>query len=1851
MRMLTCCAALIVCLAACGDTAEPAKSDTTDNTDDARSDALDVRVDGTDVSIDSAPESIDTPDTDTPDTTPDSLDTTETRDTAETTAVDSGEPETIEPFDTTDTADTTPATADAAPDSAGDSADSAPADTVEDIADTLEDIADTLEDTADTAPEVEVETAECGDDRDCDDGDPCTAEDFCLDGTCQHTALECGDAFACTSERCEDGSCVVTVDSGCLIAGACITANTVDPQNTCRVCDPSAATRSWTARVGQICDDELACTAGETCNADGQCAGTTLSCVHDPVCETATCDGVSCNVALKDGWCKIDGACWQAGALGPSDGRSCAVCAPEVTTSAWTLDGARCEDADPCTMDSCGATGTCERNFDDLCCRGADGNYVPGTSLGFCLSCEVVGGSGQFVERTCNDGNPCTTDSCENEACVNEELHETACEDGDPCSRDDICDHGECVGNCECRVDADCAGEARLGNACQNVACIDNTCTTVPNLAADGEPCQDASPCTRNDVCADGECVSGEPTTCVPQGPCWAATCSPVNGLCNQVPLAAGASCDDRDACTTTDACDANGTCAGAALDCAGDYGECAIGMCVDGECQGEPITGTTCDDGDDCTSDDICGIDGCRGEDSSEADCGCSAANTSNCDDGLGCTLDYCDVRAGSCDAVLAQGSCLVDGVCYAAGEVSSTNQCRVCEPSKSTNSLQPVRCDDDDNACTDEVCRPATGCRSIPDDANTCDDGDSCSSNDHCVAGTCAGTCECRVDGDCQGTAPKCQRLACVASKCEAVTDEARDGKTCNDELYCTTGDTCSDGVCLAGAPRDCSALEGPCTRGRCDEAVDACVAKPRADGIACNDDDPCTNVGQCDGGICATTPVECIGDTCASGECDPTSGECTTIINEGTACNDGNRCTAGDTCNANGRCRGDWAVGELCECRNDGDCATLGDACHRFTCNPSTNACEPTVLTDAPCDDQNDCTFGDTCGADGACGGTEYACSDGKACTLDTCDGFGGCTNAIKDTRCLIAGICYAAGATNPTNPCEVCEQGDRWSGNDGASCDDGEACTKKDTCQGRYCQGRAYACPDYGCATEACDGVGGCNIEVSAPGYCLIGGNCVPTGSTRANNACLECRPNKDKRGWSESSGACDDGDACTTDRCGDGACVGTAISCDDDLTYTADSCDPVAGCKHDIIDGCLIDGTYYPAETRNPRNVCQACRPNQSKTAWFDRTGQACNDGLSCTSGDQCRASADGVMCGGTTTSCAHDPICQVATCSANGCEVTQLAGTCFIGGKCYRADDRPPASAGLDRECMKCAPNRSTTAWSARNDGQVCDDGDLCTGSSACAAGACVGTELDCDDGLSCTQDACTSGGACVHRFVGDGCAIDGVCVAKNAFNSNDRCLQCRPGAGGGVHAWSLAAPELACGIDPACGELSCAADTCLVSVSGMLGDDLVCYDRERDMCVPDGARVGECTGCDADDGVFRGLANQPCDGAAATGCIDGRCDRDGACVGEVVVDGTACDDASTATIGDVCELGVCGGFTRTFAETPAGTFNGKHISSVAADVSGVYIATEWRVGAQFAGRIARYDDGSEPTHETDLPPITVPVPIVLSASFAVRGNVLYERIGGDWQVASSDGWTSAWTETPTTFTALHEREGTLYAAGARGAVTLVRECTLTGSPHCSDFTMGGGSAFTWSGPDVPYLGISNPFVFSNMRRTNVQYASVAQIATQTPMRAGEYFAPPSGNWRYVFVGEDATIYSGISVSVLEEIDAGFDPAIDFNAVAMFGGRLWVLGESTESLPNNGGVRRHFYLASVPFVDGDEPNDPTRWELREITSAVLASGLVGQYDMTTLVADDDELFIGGSWTDGATYRPALWRRR
>jgi hypothetical protein len=131
----------------------------------------------------------------------------------------------------------------------------------------------------------------------------------------------------------------------------------------------------------------------------------------------------------------------------------------------------------------------------------------------------------------------------------------------------DACRMGQCTGTV-----VDCEdGDICTDDVCDPVA----GCDHVPNQAA----CDDGNPCTRGELCADLTCGGGELVTCPAPDQCHVGVCDPETGACVPRAVGDGVPCDDGNACTLRDGCDA-GTCVGREPRVCGDDDECTADAC-----------------------------------------------------------------------------------------------------------------------------------------------------------------------------------------------------------------------------------------------------------------------------------------------------------------------------------------------------------------------------------------------------------------------------------------------------------------------------------------------------------------------------------------------------------------------------------------------------------------------------------------------------------------------------------------------------------------------------------------------------------------------------------------------------------------------------------------------------------------------------------------------------------------------------------------------------------------------------------------------------------------------------------------------------------------------------------------------------------------------------------------------------------------------------------------------------------------------------------------------------------------------------------------------------------------------
>jgi len=872
-----------------------------------------------------------------------------------------------------------------------------------------------------------------------------------------------------------------------------------------------------------------------------------------------------------------------------------------------------------------------------------------------------------------------------------------------------------------CKTDADCA--ALPVTSCQVRRCLaassGSWCAAV--ALADATTCDDGDPCTLQSQCKAGKCAATGKNAC---------GCK-TDADCTQH--------DNGNACDGILVCDTSGSqsrCvvkADSAVACEPGKDTCKPAQCdpKDGACKPQPAAdGVLCDDGDDCTTDDVCSAGTCAG-----------ATTICPCQEDADC--------AKSEDGNMCNGTLFCDKTDFPPKCVVKPGTLVTCSTL-------------DDTDCTENTCDVKTGKCSpkAAKDKTACDDGDSCTASDICVDGACvsgANTCPCSGAADCA---------------------KYEDGDACNGTLYCDIAASKPTCTINPSTVSTCPQSDDACLTSGCDKNTGACSVKAKPNQTKCDDGDACTGGDHCEKGTCkpsaeicpcksdkdcasasenkclgarfcdkSAAPFQCrhnpalkvvcpiTNDTeCKTNFCSPKTGKCAfQSAVEGKACNaDGNPCTKGDVCKS-GAC---VAGTNVCPCEKDPDCGKFEDndvcngtlycdtaklplrcqvnpktvvvcktvddtACARNTCDPKTGACAMASFNEnGPCNaDDSDCTKGDFCSS-GSCmaGKNQCGCTKDSECAAyddkNACNGSYFCDKGQKPFTCALNPKTVVK-CTASSNPCLLasCDPATGKCADkarpDGTGCSDGEQCTVADTCMAGKCNGKQIcAClTDADCAgtnlKDLCLGIPRCATE-TFPATCQPDPNTAIT-CPNLDSPCAElaCQPTTGAcalHAKPDTAGkTCDDDNPCTLKTtCSKLQCGGGATRlCDDANKCTADGCDV--------------------SKSTDPKTGC----------FFFKLSNQTCNDGDKCTEGDVC---TNGSCEAGPKKDCDDNKPCTQDSCGAAvGCEHKPASGT-------------------------------------------SCSDGDNCTEKDICVSGKCEGTKKDCDDGFQCTEDECRPNGMCDHK-------------------------------------------------------------------------------------------------------------------------------------------------------------------------------------------------------------------------------------------------------------------------------------------------------------------------------------------------------------------------------------------------------------------------------------------------------------------------------------------------------------------
>lgn len=1341
-----------------------------------------------------------------------------------------------------------------------------------------------------------------------DEGTPDTtvpedsAVDVASDTKVPDTTLPPTDAGPCAPDECEceqDSDCPQP-DSICLSV----------------TCNLESYTCESTAHTGTVCDDGDLCTSDDACDESGACTGTTYGCSELP-CLNAQCNGEGgCTIDMEEGYCAIDGECHITGSSDPSN--SCSICDPSQIPFAWTpqanctqqglecVDGLPCGSEADCGEDSACITGGC------FCYKSAGANYCggclideelcyepgvpnPSYTCEYCnpaqnsLGWTQIAGCGQllpcFQDLKCDLDSECGFGLCASEKCDCASCDEKA---GQACLANSQCGvSGSCVSKvCQCAglvlcngciISGTCYPNGTLNTSSSCLTCDKGNNSQGWTAVSNGESCDDGNGCTFNDTCAGGQCIPGPETDCHDDLACTLEICL---GTTNTTaahcfhPLMSGY-CVIDNACVEAGAVNPEDSC----LTCNPLINAFAWSPPSDGDCGGDPV----CVQGASCSTDVECVestdnqpvglcLDG-------QCDCVQWCVPGASCDVSASCGVGGTCQSDNSCTCGPPDNDCfgcLIDGICYPNQINHPTNSCKFCDLL-----VNPIDWAEQPNGSPCDA------------DANACTVSDSCQGG-QCEAGplmSCADDLTCTLDA--------CASVNPIEAFCVYLPVDG----------FCVLGGACVvDGdlnpeneclICDALATAYSWTLISNCP------PPGGCV-----DGDPCDDGDPCTVDDTCADGDCQSgSAMDCTdGLSCTSDSCDSISGQCTHQLNSG-------RCLIG------------------------GDCYDDGDGHPNDPCAMCISSTSPHTWSAAPmgtlCDDGNSCTQADYCQW-GYCSG-QPVCPQVPASTSPCIDAgcfpnaSGAPTCNPQVFGCVIGNQCHFPGATNPLEDCQECSATNPsgWSNkSNGTNCNLGTPCAG--SCQNGVCEGTSGSCPADGivCTWDTCV-PGDHQCYDLMPGYCMIGGVCVPQGTTSDTNPCMVCDTSVSSSGWSPgNNGASCDENGCTNEACVNGNCaVQSEVNCADALFCTADDCVSTGPSSHTCENSigpwyCIISNICVPAGTTDNGNTCMICNPAYSQSGFTAKV-----DGSFCTTGSYCDESCQGGSCQQNT--CADDgKICTWDDCLSGQHDCGDIKpGYCKINGACYTANQPNP-----NNDCEKCVPTNNNAHWSPANTGMDCDtDGDPCTKEACSVWGSCTLIGNPCTpDILSCT-DTCVpdgAGGYDCNVLQAGACIIGGQCYSAGAANPTNPCQHCDPNLN--ASGWTAKSEGSTCDLDGSgCTVEECHGGSCIAWQSIDCGDGIPCT---NDDCISLSPTTYQ---CDNDIHLFSCLIGDECYAMneekpdnECMGCVPSQsqtswspinqgddCEADGdGCTQEICQGGSCvvdeeidCDDEKDCT-DDVCE-------------------------------------------------------------------------------------------------------------------------------------------------------------------------------------------------------------------------------------------------------------------------------------------------------------------------------------------------------
>ena len=301
------------------------------------------------------------------------------------------------------------------------------------------------------------------------------------------------------------------------------------------------------------------------------------------------------------------------------------------------------------------------------------------------------------------------------------------------------------------------------------------------------------------------------------------------------------------------------------------------------------------------------------------------SQCGSGYCADGFCCNTP-CEDACDRCDLAGSRGTCAQapDGTTCSDG--ATCNGMEICQ-SGNCRAGDQVTCDDG-NICTSDACVEGRGCvYETREDGSFCSNGDMCDGQETCLNGACI-----------PGEPRECDdRDACTRDTCEpsegCVFVDLPDGAPCGEGDLCSSEWVCEQGACVQGSGMAGCEDQDVCTEEFCDPDL-GCMYPLRD----CSDENPCTE-DWCDAVEgCWYSPLE-DGTACGNAQCGQgTCQDALCLVGSAELCDDGDPCTE-DRCEATGCENQAMPEGSACgeclacvqgACVEVGDCGAVGCGC---------------------------------------------------------------------------------------------------------------------------------------------------------------------------------------------------------------------------------------------------------------------------------------------------------------------------------------------------------------------------------------------------------------------------------------------------------------------------------------------------------------------------------------------------------------------------------------------------------------------------------------------------------------------------------------------------------------------------------------------------------------------------------------------------------------------------------------------------------------------------------------------------------------------------------------------------------